>query len=101
MASFGRAIASGVTNIAEIAPNLVNINFNFALHRVEAPVEFEGVGQALSHLRRAEAEEGQFHVTARILGALFISLAPKTPKLFSLYGLRASEISWSPKFNPS
>ncbi len=71
------------------------------MHRVEAPVEFEGVGQALSHLRRAEAEEGQSHVTARILGALFISLAPKTPKLFSLYGLRASEISRSPKINPS
>ncbi len=101
MASFGRAIASGVTNIAEIAPSLVNINFNFALHQVKAPVEFEGVGQCLSHLRRAEAEEGRSHVTARILGALFISLAPKTPKLFSLYGLRASEISRSPKVNPS
>ena len=101
MASLGRAIASGVTNIAEITPTLVNLNFNFALHQVEAPVEFEGVGQALSHLRRAEAEAGRTHETARILGALFISIAPKTPKLFSLYGLRASEISRSPTVNPS
>ena len=101
MASFGRAIASGVTNIAEITPTLVNLNFNFALHQVEAPVEFEGVGQALSHLRRAEAEAGRSHMTARILGALFISIAPKTPKLFSLYGLRASDISRSPIVNPS
>ena len=101
MASLGRAIASGVTNIAEITPTLVNLNFNFALHQVEAPVEFEGVGQALSHLRRTEAEAGRTHETARILGALFISIAPKTPKLFSLYGLRASEISRSPTINPS
>lgn len=101
MASLGRAIASGVTNIAEITPTLVNLNFNFALHQVEAPVEFEGVGQALSHLRRTEAEAGRTHITARILGALFISIAPKTPKLFSLYGLRASEISRSPTINPS
>ena len=101
MASLGRAIASGVTNIAEITPTLVNLNFNFALHQVEAPVEFEGVGQALSHLRRAEAEAGRTHITARILGALFVSIAPKTPKLFSLYGLRASEISRSPTANPS
>ena len=101
MASFGRAIGSGVTNIAEIAANLVNINVNFAVHQVKAPVEFEGVGQALSHLRRTEAEAGRPHVTARILGALFKSLAPKTPKLLSLYGLRASDISRSPKVNPS
>ena len=101
MASLGRAIASGVTNIAEITPTLVNLNFNFALHQVEAPVEFEGVGQALSHLRRAEAEEGRTHITARILGALFVSIAPKTPKLLSLYGLRASEISRSPTINPT
>ena len=101
MASLGRAIASGVTNIAEITPTLVNLNFNFALHQVEAPVEFQGVGQALSHLRRAEAEEGRTHITARILGALFVSITPKTPKLLSLYGLRASEISRSPTINPT
>lgn len=51
--------------------------------------------------RRREAEAGRPHVTARILGALFSSLVPETPKLFSLYGLRASEISGSPTINPS
>ncbi|MCJ1384437.1 hypothetical protein MMC17_007553 [Xylographa soralifera] len=100
MASFGKAIASGITNIAEIAPNLVNLNFNFTLYKVEAPVEFQGVGEALSHLRRTEAEAGRQHVTARALGALFVSLVPKTPKLFALYGLRASEISRSCDINP-
>lgn len=101
MATFGRAIASGVTNIVEVAPTLVNLNFNFALHKVEVPVEFEGVGKALSPIRREQAETGRPHVTARILGALFASLIPKTPKLLSLYGLRASEISRSPKVNPN
>ncbi|KAL8723732.1 MAG: hypothetical protein Q9225_000027 [Loekoesia sp. 1 TL-2023] len=101
MASLGKTIASGVTNIAEVAPSLVHLNFNFALHQVESPVEFQGVGKALSSIRRTNAEEGQSHVTARILGALFVSLTPKTPKLFSVYGLRASEISQSPKINPS
>ena len=81
--------------------NLVNLNFNFALHQVEAPVEFEGVGKALSHIRRREAEAGRPHITAKILGALFSSLVPETPKLLSLYGLRASEISGSPTINPS
>ena len=101
MASFGRAIASGVTNVLEISPNLVSANFNFALYKIDAPAEFQGVGRALSHFRRAEAETGQPHVTARVLGALFESLLPKVPKLISLYGLRASEISQSPEINPS
>ncbi|KAK0513938.1 hypothetical protein JMJ35_003660 [Cladonia borealis] len=101
MACFGRAIASGVTNVVEFSPSLVNLNFNFALHQVEAPVEFQGVGKTLSHIRRREAEAGRPHVTARILGALFSSLVAETPKLFSLYGLRASEISGSPTINPS
>ena len=101
MACFRRAIASGVTNVVEFSPNLVNLNFNFALHQVEAPVEFQGVGKTLSHIRRTEAEAGRSHVTARILGALFSSLVPETPKLLSLYGLRASEISSSSQINPS
>lgn len=100
MASLGKAIASGITNVFEVAPSLLHLNFNFALHQVEAPVEFEGVGKALSSIRRTNAEEGQSHVTARILGALFVSLTPKTPKLFSAYGLRASEISQSAQINP-
>ena len=70
MACFGRAIASGVTNVVGFSPNLVNLNFNFALHQVEAPVEFQGVGKTLSHIRRREAEAGRPLVTARILGAV-------------------------------
>lgn len=101
MAFSGKAIASGLANVVDITPSLVNLNFNFALYRVEAPIEYQDVEKALSRLRRTAAEEGQPHVTARILGALFFSLVPKTPKLFSLYGLRASEVSQSPIINPS
>lgn len=57
------------------------------------PKEFEGVGSALSTIRREEAETGLLHVTARKLGALFEDLLPSTPSLTAAYGRRASEIS--------
>ena len=95
MASSIRGIVSGNTNVAEISPALANFNFDFTLCRVEAPTEFHGVGRALTHGRRAEAESGQSHITARILGALFTSALPRTPNLIRIYGLRASEISKS------
>lgn len=88
MASSIRSIVSGNTNVADISPALANFNFDFTLCRVEAPAEFHGVG-------RAEAESGQSHITARILGALFTSALPKTPNLIRVYGVRASEISKS------
>ena len=95
MASSIRGIVSGNTNVAEISPALANFNFDFTLCRVEAPTEFHGVGRALTHGRRTEAESGQSHITARILGALFTSALPKTPNLIRIYGARASEISKS------
>ena len=58
MAVSGRAIASSLTSVVDVAPSLVNLNFNFALHKVEAPIEFQGVGTALSNIRRTAAEEG-------------------------------------------
>ncbi|CAF9936648.1 MAG: hypothetical protein HETSPECPRED_010403 [Heterodermia speciosa] len=93
MAHSIRGIVSGNTNVAEISPALANFNFDFTLWRVEAPTEFHGVGRALTRGRRAEAESGQSHITARLLGALFTSALPKTPNLIRVYGLRASEIS--------
>ncbi|KAL8791134.1 MAG: hypothetical protein Q9195_006031 [Heterodermia aff. obscurata] len=95
MANPIRGIVSANTNVAKISPALANLNFDFTLCRVEAPTEFHGVGRALTRGRRAEAESGQSHITARILGALFTSALPKTPNLSRVYGLRASEISKS------
>ena len=101
MASSIRGIVSGNTNVAEISPALANFNFDFTLCRVEAPTEFHGVGRALTRGRRAEAESGQSHITARILGALFTSALPKTPHLIRVYGVRASEISKSAREDSS
>ena len=79
----------------EVAPALANVNFDFTLWKVQAPKEYHGVGEALSSLRREEAEDGTPHVTARKLGALFDGLLPSTPELIKAYGRRASEISES------
>lgn len=57
-----------------------------------APIEFEGVGQVLSTLRRDAAESGSTHITARKLAALFETIVPPTPVLYEAYGRRASEI---------
>ena len=93
MANSIRGIVSANTNVAEVSPALANFHFDFTLYKVEAPAEFHGVGRALTCGRRVEAESGQSHITARILGALFTSALPKTPNLIRVYGLRASEIS--------
>lgn len=86
-------ITSAAQFLLEVAPALANFNFDFSLYKVEPPKEFEGVGSALSNIRREEAEAGTHHVTARKLGALFEGLLPSTPRLTRAYGKRASEIS--------
>lgn len=91
MASIGKLIPSAANFQVEISPAIANLNFDFSLYMVQPPVEFEGVGSALSSLRREEAEDGTPHVTARKLGALFAALLPSIPQLKS-YGTRASEI---------
>ncbi|KAF9878417.1 hypothetical protein CkaCkLH20_03909 [Colletotrichum karsti] len=77
----------------ELTVAAANFNLDFSLMKVEAPKEFLGVGDSLSAHRRGEAEEGQSHITARKLGALFESLVPPVPHLYRAYGKRASEIS--------
>jgi len=77
----------------EVTVAAANFNLDFSLMKVEAPQEFLGVGDALSTRRRGEAEEGQTHITARKLGALFEALAPLVPHLYQAYGKRASAIS--------
>ncbi|MCJ1333973.1 hypothetical protein MMC10_010680 [Thelotrema lepadinum] len=70
-----------------------NFNLDFSLMKVEAPKEFHGLRDALSTHRRGDAEEGQAHVTARKLGALFEAKVPKIQHLIEAYGKRASAIS--------
>ncbi|KAF2443983.1 hypothetical protein P171DRAFT_316853, partial [Karstenula rhodostoma CBS 690.94] len=78
---------------------LANVKFDFSLIKMEAPVEFNGIVSALSTKRRAEAEDGPSHKTARRLGALFEEIVPSTPKLISAYGSRMSEIMNTPDVN--
>ena len=70
------------------------------MYKVEAPKEFDGVGSALSTIRREKAESGIPHMTARRLGALFETLLPSTPNLTRCYGQRASEISQEAALTP-
>lgn len=79
---------------------LANINFDFSLVKLEAPLEYKGLGTALSTKRKREAEEASTHITARKLGALFADDLPSTPNLQRAYGLRVSEIAENPKHSP-
>ena len=77
----------------ELTVTAANFNFDFSLMKVDAPPEFHGLRDALSHSRRKEAEDGQHHVTARKLGSLFEAKVPEIPILIKAYGKRVSEIS--------
>ncbi|KAI0194060.1 hypothetical protein EV127DRAFT_334323 [Xylaria flabelliformis] len=79
---------------------LVHFNFDFALNKVAAPHEFQGLGRELSQSRIKAAEDGAVHITARKLGALFRQRLPSTPHLIKAYGTRASIIASDPKVNP-
>jgi hypothetical protein len=79
---------------------LANLNFDFSLYKVEAPAEFKLLGEELNAPRRAAAESGTPHVTARKLGALFQRLLPPTPELIRAYDRRVSEIASSRAVNP-
>jgi hypothetical protein len=79
---------------------LANLNFDFSLVKLEAPVEYTGLGQTISKKRKMDAEEGGLHKTARRLAALFGGILPETEHLFRAYGKRVSEISSMPTINP-
>lgn len=97
MTSIGRITASGVSATNENTFSLININTDFSLLKVEAPVEYHGLGAALSTRRRENAEQGPLHRTARKLGALFEQILPPIKTLAEAYGKRVSEISASEK----
>ena len=93
MASLSKIQNALVSATQETTLALANLSFDFSLVKVEAPIEYKGVGAALSHKRRHTAENGSIHVTARRLGSLFESILPATPNLIRSYGRRASDIS--------
>ncbi len=88
---FSRLQASlvGITNDISLAA--AQLNFDFTLIKCEAPKEYHQLGQVLSKQRKADAEYGSTHITARRLGALFEGLCPPTPNLLKAYGTRVSE----------
>lgn len=91
--SIGKVNASvlgGLTQETTLA--LASVNFDFALCKMEAPTEYQGLGECLSKRRRDAAESGSEHILARKLGALFSHTLPATPKLVRAYGIRATEI---------
>ena len=100
MASIGKFAISAFSAAQETSLGLIHSHFDFSIVKVEAPVEFHGLGLHLSSRRKLEAEEGATHVVARRLGALFADLAPPVSSLKRAYGLRTSEIAGDPKYNP-
>ena len=100
MTSLGRLTAALGVAHNENTLALANINFDFSLFRVEAPLEFRALGANLSANRRQEAETGTPHRTARKLGALFEGVLPHVPELARAYGRRVSEISSYQLYNP-
>jgi hypothetical protein len=89
----GKLVASGLAAIQETTFALANINFDFALYKVEPPTEYKELGLSLSKNHRDAAEHGTEHIFARKLAALFSQIIPATPNLIKAYGLRASEIA--------
>ena len=100
MAGIAKIAASVLSATNDNTLALGSLKFDFSLVKYEAPVEFSGLGAALSSRRRTDAEDGLHHKTARRLAALFEQLVPSTPKLITAYGLRSSEIIQMPGVNP-
>lgn len=100
MASIGKIVLSAASGMQEATFAQSNINFDFSLIKLDAPLEYRELGALLSISRKRDAEEGSTHTTARKLGAVFADELPHVPHLMSAYGLRVSEISKNPRFNP-
>ena len=99
MSTLGRLTAALGVAHNENTLALANMNFDFSLFRVDAPLEFRALGANLSAYRRQEAETGTPHRTARKLGALFEGVLPHVPELSRAYGRRVSEISSYQPYN--
>ncbi|KAI8630813.1 hypothetical protein F5Y19DRAFT_34523 [Xylariaceae sp. FL1651] len=100
MASIGKFAISAFSGEQETSIGLIQGHFDFSLVKLEAPIEYHGLGSHLSRKRKQEAEEGKIHSTARKIGALFADALPPLQHLKRAYGLRTSEIAENPAFNP-
>ncbi|MCJ1385801.1 hypothetical protein MMC17_008925 [Xylographa soralifera] len=74
----GKVSASAITGNVENTLAMVNAHLELTLFKIEAPLEFQGLGSALSPQRRIDAES----------------------ELVKAYGSRVSEISTSSTLNP-
>ena len=99
MSAIGRLAASLVSGVNDNTFALANLNVDFSLVKIEAPVEYQGLRSALSRSRVKDAEQGPLHRTARKLGALFEQILPPIKKLAEVYGKRVSEIISSEKLS--
>ncbi|KAF3760934.1 hypothetical protein M406DRAFT_296428, partial [Cryphonectria parasitica EP155] len=95
MTNLGNIGLSALTAKNENTLALANLNFDFSLFKIEAPAQFQPLGNTLSPGRRTAAETGAAHRTARKLGALFEQVVTIPDQLFVAYGTRVSEISKS------
>jgi hypothetical protein len=68
-AAVGRVTASVATVHNENSLSLANLNFDFTLVKLAPPKEYDGLGASISAKRKADAEDGELHRTARKLGA--------------------------------
>ena len=100
MASISSTKLSGLSAANENALALANIKLDFSIWKVDAPLEFLGLGSALSLGRQHNTEFGMPHRTARRLGAWFEDTIPSTPELKSAYGKRVTNIIRTPGVNP-
>ncbi len=100
MSALSKLTAAFASATNELTLAAANFNFDFSLMKVEAPVEFHGLGRGLSDQRRTEAESGLPHITARKLGAFYKDIPPSIPELVKAYGKRVSEIAETPAVNP-
>jgi hypothetical protein len=94
----GKLTAALATLSSPTSLSLANVDIT--LVKYEAPKEYQGLGQTMSIERKADAEHGRLHRTARKLGALFEGTLPIPSSLFKAYGRRVSEISEQPGINP-
>jgi hypothetical protein len=83
--------------LVSAAPDLTfalnNFTFDFTIWKSTPPMEYSGLGDALSRRRKVAAEDGEEHVIARKLGGLFHNFLPEVPALISAYGQRVSRIA--------
>ncbi|KAJ3526808.1 hypothetical protein NM208_g11010 [Fusarium decemcellulare] len=86
-----QAALNAATN--EVTVAVANLNFDFSLVKIEAPKEYQDIGSILATARKEDAQNGQAHITARRLGALFSSTLPSSPRLIQAYGERCSQIA--------